>query len=122
MKAIIFSDWFEPKDEFKEFLSSIGYNKLNSKLNSKNFDIMFDQRVVDFCSQRLTNLWNEKVYKGRETYRFRCGFAGAGYVRDIDTTKKWIIKYNQVDAPIITYVDVKVNDYGYLSVVSEDSK
>ena len=113
MKAIIFSDWFEPDDEFKDFLYSIGYKNFYSR----NFDIMFDQRVVDFCTKRLSKLWDETVYIGKQSSYFRCGFAGAGYLREIDTTKKWIIKYNNVDAPIIEYVDVKVNNYGYLSII-----
>lgn len=115
MKAIIFSDWFEPNDEFKEFLCSIGY----TNLNFKNFDMMFDQRIIDFCSKRLTGLWDEKVYRGKESYKFKCGFSGAGYLRDINTTKKWIIKYNRVNAPVIEYVDVKVNKYGYLSIIED---
>ena len=85
---------------------------------SNNFDLMFDQRVVEFCKQRLSRLWNEQVYKGKESYKFRVGFAGAGYIREIDTTRKWRIKYNNVDAPIIDYVDVNVNDYGYISLIS----
>lgn len=116
MKAIIFSDWFEPNDEFKDFLYSIGYTDINYK-SFKNFDMMFDQRVFDFCSKKLSKLWGEKVYIGKESYKFLCGFAGAGYLRDIDITKKWIIKYNHVDAPIIEYIDVNVNNYGYVSIV-----
>lgn len=79
---------------------------------------MFDQRVVEFCESRLSRFWDENVYKGHESYNFRCGFAGAGYIRDIDTTKKWRFKYNQVDAPIIDYIETSTNEYGYLSVRS----
>ena len=79
---------------------------------------MFDQRVVGFCESKLSNLWDEQVYKGRKSDKFRVGFAGAGYIRDIDITKKWRFKYNQVDAPIIDYVEVSTNEYGYLSVKS----
>lgn len=116
MKAVIFSNWFEAPDEFKEFCESIGYNKPNY---STNYDLMFDSRVVEFCEQRLTKLWEEKVYRGKESYKFRCGFAGAGYIRDIDITKVWRLKYNQVDAPIIEYVDINVNDYGRLSIIPQ---
>lgn len=79
---------------------------------------MFDQRVVEFCKSKLCNLWNEQVYKGRESDKFRIGFAGAGYIRDIDITKKWRVKYSQVDAPIIDYVEVCQNEYGHLTVKS----
>lgn len=115
MKAILFDYSFEAPDELDDFCKSIGYENLNY---SNNFDLMFDQRVVEFCEQRLSGLWNERVYKGRESCKFKIGFAGAGYIRDIDTTKKWRIKYNNVDSPIIKYVDIDVNDYGYVSLVS----
>ena len=115
MKAILFPYWFEAPDELNEFCKSIGYNNPDY---SNDYNLMFDSRVVEFCEQRLSGLWNEKVYKGRDSYKFRVGFAGAGYIRDIDTTRKWRIKYNNVDAPIVDYVDVKVNDYGLVSVVS----
>lgn len=116
MKAILFDYCFEAPDELDEFCKSIGYNNPNY---FNNYDLMFDSRVVEFCEQRLSKLWNENVYKGRESYKFRCGFAGAGYIRDIDTTRKWRLKYNNVDAPIVNYVDICVNDYGYVSVVSQ---
>ena len=115
MKAILFSRWFEAPDELNEFCKSIGYDNPDY---SNNYDLMFDSRVVEFCEQRLSGLWNEKVYKGRDSYKFRIGFAGAGYIREIDTTRKWRIKYNNVDAPIIDYVDVNVNDYGHISLIS----
>ena len=115
MKAILFSRWFEAPDELNEFCKSIGYDNPDY---SNNYDLMFDRRVVEFCEQRLSGLWNEKVYKGKESYKFRCGFAGAGYIREIDTTRKWRIKYNNVDAPIIDYADVNVNDYGHISLIS----
>lgn len=113
IKAIIFSRWFEPTDELKNFCKSIGYNTNDY---SFDFNLMFDQRVVRFCESKLSNLWNEQVYKGRKSDKFRIGFAGAGYIRNIDTTKKWRLKYNKVDAPIIDYVEVWCNEYGYLIV------
>ncbi len=116
MKAIIFDYYFEPPDELKNFCESIGYKDNDY---STNYDLMFDKRIVEFCEKRLNNLWNEKVYKGKESIKFKIGFAGAGYIRDIDTTKKWRIKYNNVDAPIIDYVDVVVNQYGYVKVKSK---
>ena len=115
MAAILFDYYFEAPDELNDFCKSIGYNNPNY---SNNFDLMFDQRVVEFCKQRLSRLWNEQVYKGKESYKFRVGFSGAGYIREIDTTRKWRIKYNNVDAPIIDYIDVNVNDYGYISLIS----
>lgn len=113
MKAIIFDNWFEPPDELNEFVKSLGYDRFDRR----NFDIMFDFRVVDFCEQRLSPLWNEMVYKGKKSIYFRCGFAGAGYIRDIDISKKWNIRYNNVDAPIINYIDVYTNDYGYTELI-----
>lgn len=114
MKAIIFDNWFEPPDELNEFVKSLGYDRFDRR----NFDIMFNPRVVDFCEQRMSPLWNEMVYKGKKSDKFRCGFAGAGSVRDIDTNRKWNIKYNYVDSPIINYIDICTNDYGYTKLVS----
>ena len=116
MKAVLFGYFFEAPDELKEFCENIGYKNHDY---STNYDLMFDSRIVEFCEQRLSSLWDEKVYKGKENYKFRCGFAGAGYIRDIDTTRKWRLKYNNVDSPIIDYVDIHVNDYGHISVVSQ---
>lgn len=118
MKAILFDTCFEAPDELHNFCKSIGYDD-NPCLYSLNYDLMFDERIIEFCEQRLSNLWGEKVYKGKESYSFRIGFAGAGYIRDIDTTRKWRLKYNNVDSPIIDYVDIHVNDYGRISVVSQ---
>lgn len=116
MKAILFPYWFEAPDELNEFCKSIGYDNPDY---SNNYDLMFDGRVVEFCEQRLSPLWNENVYKGRKSSKFRVGFAGAGHIREIDITRKWRLKYNNVDAPIVDYVDVSVNDYGMVSVISE---
>ena len=118
MKAILFSQYFEAPDELVEFCKSIGYTGSRHSY-SHNFSLMFDERVVQFCEQRLSNLWNEKVYKGAESHKFRCGFAGAGYIREINTTKKWRLRYNNVDEPIVDYVNIRVNDYGYTTMVSE---
>lgn len=116
MKAILFDYLFEAPDELREFCESIGYKNHDY---STNYDLMFDSRIVEFCEQRLSSLWGEKVYKGKESYKFRCGFAGAGYIRDIDTNRKWRLKYNNVDSPIVDYVDIHVNDYGRISVISQ---
>lgn len=114
MQAILFDKYFEAPDELNEFCKSIGYDNPDY---SNNYDLMFDSRVVEFCKQRLSSLWSEKVYKGRDTNKTRVGFAGAGYIRQIDTTKKWRLKYNHVDAPIIDYIDIVVNDYGHISII-----
>ena len=113
-KAVIFDRWFLAPDELNEFCKSIGYENPDY---ANDFELMFDQRVVEFCQQHLSRLWGEYVYKGRESCDFRCGFAGAGYIRPIDTSKTWRLSYNHVDAPIIDYVQVSTNKYGYLSVL-----
>ena len=48
MKAILFDYYFEAPDELNDFCKSIGYDNPNY---SNNFDLMFDQRVVEFCKQ-----------------------------------------------------------------------
>ena len=113
-KAIIFDYCFEAPDELVDFCKSIGYSNPDF---ANDFDLMFDQRVVEFCEKRVEPLWSERVYKGKESYAFRCGFAGAGYIREIDTSKVWNLRHNHVDAPIVNYVEVNTNKYGYLSVL-----
>lgn len=112
--AIIFDRWFIAPDELNEFCKSIGYENPDYP---NDFDLMFDPRVVQFCQQNLAKLWGEHVYRGRESCDFRCGFGGAGYIRTIDTSKTWRLSYNHVDAPVIDYVQVSTNKYGYLSVL-----
>lgn len=112
--AVIFDRWFIATDELNEFCKSIGYENPDYP---NDFDLMFDPRVVQFCQQNLTKLWGEHVYRGRESCDFRCGFGGAGYIRTIDTSKTWRLSYNHVDAPVIDYVQVSTNKYGYLSVL-----
>lgn len=117
MKAIIFSHWFEAPDELNNFCKSIGYENPDY---SNDYDLMFDSRVVDFCEQRLSKFGDgEEVYRGKKDSRYRVGYAGAGRVRDIDTTRKWIIEYNHINAPIIRYIDICVNDYGYVSLIPQ---
>lgn len=113
-KAIIFDRWFLPPKELDEFCKSIGYENPDY---ANDFELMFDQRIVEFCESRLSKVWNEMVYKGCEDSRFRMGFAGAGSIRNIDTSRTWRIRYNNVDSPIIDYVDVDVNDYGYVMLI-----
>ena len=116
MKAVIFSNHFEPPEEFVKFCEEIGYNFYSP---ATRFDLMFDRRVVKFCEERLTQLWNEKVYKGKASCIYRIGFAGAGYIRDIDIKRKWMVGHNNVDAPIIKYVDVKINNYGHVALLRD---
>ena len=117
MKAIIFSYWFEAPDELYEFCQSIGYDEF---IDYHDFDLMFDERVINFCEQRLSSFLDEQVYKGRPNTKFRVGFAGAGYIRDIDVTKTWMFDYNRGVAPVIKYIDLYINKYGYLSIKNSD--
>lgn len=112
--AIIFDRWFLPTDELNEFCKSIGYENPDY---SNDFDLMFDQRIVQFCQGNLSSLFGEQVYKGRNTCDFKCGFAGAGHIRAIDTSKTWRLDYNRFGSIVIDYVDISTNKYGYLSVL-----
>lgn len=109
MKAIIFSGSFEPPQELIDFCEQ----KLD--LDARYIDwsdneIRFDPAIVKFCEERLSPLWDEMVYKGKDDYRFRVGFAGAGHIRDIDINKPWTLVYSNVDAPIVRYVST--DSYG----------
>lgn len=114
MKAIIFSKFFQAPDELNEFCKSIGYENPNYQ----DFDLMFDQRIIEFCKKNLKPLWGEKVYIGRGSLDFRIGFAGAGYIREININRLWNIKYNQTDAPIINYIEVSTNKYGFTTFLN----
>ena len=116
MKAIIFTRSFEAPDELINFCTSIGYNNTDF---INDFNLMFDSRVIEFCEQKLSTLYDEMVYKGKDSHYYRIGFAGAGYIRDIDITRKWRLRYSCVDAPIIDYIDVCVNEYGFTYIMSE---
>ena len=109
MEAIIFSRDFEAPDELQECCKSLGYCCDHLAFLSRNRDLMFDERVVEFCKQRLSKLLNEKVYKGKESCKYRCGFSGAGYIRKVDNSRQWGIGYNNFDEPMIVYIDVVTN-------------
>lgn len=119
MKAVIFSPWFEAPDELKELYMSFGRVFHHSGFD---FKVSFDPRVVEFCENRAEDLWGERVYKGRSNYKYRIGFAGAGYIRDIDTTRKWRIGLNRVESPIIEYIDVVSDEFGRTNIVQAFTK
>lgn len=111
MKAILFSRGFKAPDELAEI---INFSYHSHSLLKQHYLIMFEPEIIEFCEQRLSPLYGEYVYKGKESSEFKCGFAGAGYIRDIDTSRKWTIESNSVGAPIITYVEVRtIQPYGY---------
>jgi len=112
MKAIIFSFWFEAPAELDAFCQSIGYVNPNYR---NNFDLMFDQRVVEFCEARLSEFNGRKIYKGTDSRNFLVGFAGAGYVYDIDTTKKWTL-LRESSRPVINYCTVSTDKYGQIII------
>ncbi len=119
-KAVIFSSWFEPPMEFVEFCNSIGCSF--SRVVFSDSGITFDPRIVEFCEKYAEGRAGEKVYKGRKTAQYKCGFAGGGYIREIDTAKRWRLAYNNCDAPEIEYIDVRTNEYGFTKVVPMPTK
>lgn len=119
MKAVIFSPWFEAPDELEELYMSFGRVFHHSGFD---FKVSFDPRVVEFCESHAEDLRGEKVYKGRSNHKYRIGFAGAGYIRDIDTTRKWRIRTNGVDAPVIEYIDIVTDKSGHTIVAYASTK
>lgn len=119
MKAVIFSPWFEAPDKLLEFYMSIGHVFHHSGID---FKVCFDPKVVEFCESHSEDLWGEKVYKGRSNYRYRIGFAGAGYIRDIDTNRKWRIGLNSVESPVIEYIDVVTDEFGQTQIFQAFTK
>lgn len=119
-KMVIFSMW-NPTDEFLNFIKSLGYE------NYKDFDCMFDERVVkfveehyDYCIER--NGVEYKRYKGREDHNFRVGYCGAAHVVEVDTSKTWRISessYPTIGFPIIEYIDVNINKYNNVSITKK---
>ena len=113
MKVLYFDRHFEPKQEFIDYISSLGY-----KYWWNNLTLKTDPRVIKFVEDRLEILWgNDHMYKGRESYNYRIGFAGAAIVLDVDETRKWDLKFTQTDYPIVRYVDVLTDVTGYTRVV-----
>ena len=115
-KVVLMSNFFEAPDEFITYIKSLGYDSYDYR---KNFKLMFDERVIDFVEKRTTNIMNRKVYKGKESYKYKIGFAGLAVVKEVDTSKKWIIDYDNLDIPCIQYVDIKTNEYGFTTLKAE---
>lgn len=112
-KVLLMSNVFEAPDEFIKYIKSLGYNSYDYK---KNFKLMFDEKVINFVEKRTTEFMNKKIYKGKKSYEYRIGFAGLAVVKEVDTSKEWIISYDNLDIPFIQYIDLNINEYGYVKL------
>lgn len=114
MTAVIFSSDFIPPPELTNYLMSIGYIEPQFY---QNWELAFNPLVVDFIKLRLkTHFNNDRYYEGREDCRYMCGHAGSAHVLDIDTTKPWVITYDNQGRPHINYVEIDINEYGLLTL------
>lgn len=111
-KEIIFtSGIFELDDKFKKFLRGIGYTYLSEEARE-------DARVIQFIKDNGTSFWGYLVYKGRESYNFKIGFAGFAYIINVDTSKQWILEYTDTDLRKVSYVKVNTSNNGMISLES----
>ena len=114
MKAIVFSQYFEAPDELDNYCTELGYKEPDYT----SPDIMFDQRIIDFCQERFyKSTGSEGCYIGRPSKDFLCGYAGAGYIRYIDTSRLWHIDFNLGrGTPTIQYLNIIINDHNQVII------
>lgn len=112
-KALIFDSWFEAPDNLIDYIVSLGYNKRNYK---NNFDLMFDERVIDFVKNNLKTFRGNNRFQGKESYNFKIGFAGCVSIVEVDTTRPWIVEYGNDDGVKIKYIKIEKNEYGYVTI------
>lgn len=84
-KIILFSEGFNPKEEFIQFVTSLGYTSY------KTLDCRFNPKIIEFVEQRLEKYSDYQFYKGVESTDYMCGFEGVCYIHEVDTSRKWSI-------------------------------
>lgn len=112
----MFDYCFEAPDEFLDYIKSLGYN---TKTYCRNFDLMFDERVISFVEDRLVKFHGNLIYKGKDSYKFKIGFAGHMQIGEVDTSKQWIIERDRYDMFKISYVSLISNKYGFTILKKE---
>ena len=115
-KIIAFSPIFEPDDDFKEYFKSLGY----SCFIIDKFKMMHDQRIVEYVENNSVKLLGRNVLKGKKDYNYRIGFCGTASVLEVDTSRTWKIKYNNMDFPYVKYCSINVDKYGEIIVIEEE--
>ena len=60
----------------------------------------------------------EPALKGAKSYKYKIGFCGAIYVIEVDTSKPWIIKYDQTDVPYPCYLDINLDEHNRVFIHS----
>lgn len=108
MKVNVIPWFFEPTDEFASVIGNRSYR-----------EIMFDPLITEYIENNSEFFHGRKVHKGRESSKFRIGFAGCCEVLDVKDNKNWIIKYDNQGRPYIQYVVVETEN-GYVHLESED--
>lgn len=124
MKIAVASSDFIPDEDFNDFLSKIGV----SDVRASNF--MYNQVVVDYIERNAN--WHPyhsrddsiSAIKGATSWKYRVGFSGTASVLTVDTSKPWIIRWDNSDSPFIYHIDYKVckDEYNQVSVISKHIK
>ena len=113
MKVLYLSRYFEPKQEFLDYISNLGYEYCRDNITLKT-----DVRVIKFVEDRLETLWgNDPMYKGKPSDKCMIGFAGKVVVLNVDETRTWNLRFNQTDYPFVQYIDIETDETGYTTVV-----
>lgn len=107
--------WSEAKDKAKEKVwAFLELRPTGRVLTKEQYDYaMYYAKHTGIDCSYIRSFEEEKG----KYLRLGNWFGGAGYIRTIDTSKTWRLSYNHVDAPVIDYVQVSTNKYGYLSVL-----
>lgn len=107
MKVVVMDAIFEPDDDFKQFLEA---NELTIYCN----EFTYSEKVVNYIETHCN--WHgyrnhTPAIKGASSYEYKIGFCGACFVVDVDTSKLWTIKWNDVDEPYPCYISIKKDKY-----------
>lgn len=123
-KFVVFDGGFNPTKEFNEFLESIGYS--GDAISSNITDMNFDSRIVEYINDHRdgTLMWNKQCYpfiKGRLTLERLVGYTGRAIIAEVDTDRLWRLRVTNY-IPMITYVSVNTNKYGFTSLREEGKR
>ena len=111
MKVVIYTDGFVAPDELIVFAVVNSFDSI--------YDPAFvsDPRTIEFIEARLQKPFD--VYIGRQSNKYRTGFAGFAQIVEVDPNRTWILKDNYsvcIGYQEVEYVDVVVDKNGKVSI------
>jgi hypothetical protein len=86
-EILLFSESFEPKQEFLDFIKKLEYK------DYKSVYCRLDPVVIDFVRKNSEKWFKDDIYKGEKTSDRLCGFLGFAYVGQVDISREFRIDY-----------------------------